>query len=712
MLPTAGLFLPETMHRQERLAVSQTENDSTRLKYFQRKSGPPKFATRKGNMSVLSNVNLKDMEDIEAYPSIPTAFQFANFVFASTKTSSESHTLASLITRVQQDVSEASRLCLLPAVANFFEAWPDKKSWIGAIQTDIRRLLNDIGSSMETLRVAGDDGGATGLKRRFEWLSGHQKRLLNKQKLLSTSHQSLMNAINIMQTVELCGATTGRCQDPIHEAPAHPWVRPAEGNVLRGPYSRREFRVSQKNYSVSSIHLPQGEPDAIETLIVNTMPSELPGSTPDDVNGSHHKNIPESLQIQRLRRRTSARDSYFRTATNSMTITSQPTSLSPPELEKIRLESPVDSNFVLRSFDQYLPTSAALPRNTRSFNSTIPDEHIDQDQHRHTYPAIDRPRSECAHPLPTVVEKTVKRNDSGTSGIVTVPQIAKRYPVNPVYIRRHPERHRSLPSELPYLQSQSSLTEDLANWMSLLGVQSEKLPSIEWDANSGRASPSIKDEDPTVGEVDNTREMSRTASTRCSKRDDELSYEDDNDAESTSAQNIKFPDPFQDSYHSQERAASIISTTGSIPSKLLPPTPTLHKTLSNLSLASTTKEIPSSNMRYMVSLPQPSATSAQPSAVHDNELSLLQRNPMHQSYIPNTPPPVPPKETFVGQERGRETAPPQIDAQAHHAEARPPTTLSSAQAKRRATHEHRMELAFGQKVKIESEEQTQGLHSM
>jgi hypothetical protein len=208
-------------------------------------------------MSASSIVNAEHLEDMDEYPSISTAYQFADFVLTSAKASSESHTLAFLITRVRQDFSEASRLYLSPAVANFLEAWPDKKSWIDAIHIDIQRLLNDIGSSMESLRGASDEGGAMGIKRRFDWLSGHQKKLLNKQQILLTSHQSLMTTVNIMQTVELCGATTGKWQDPILEAPAHPWVRSARRDVFRGPYSRREFR--QKNFSVSSLHLPQAE---------------------------------------------------------------------------------------------------------------------------------------------------------------------------------------------------------------------------------------------------------------------------------------------------------------------------------------------------------------------------------------------------------------------------------------------------------------------
>lgn len=266
MLPTAGLFLPETLHRRDRPTSSHTDADSTRLKYFQRMSGQAKHEAREAASSSPSTSILASTENIDIFPSITTAFRFAGYVFSSNKASSDSHTLALLIDRVRQDVSEASRLYLSPAVSNFLEAWPDKKSWIEAILTDVRRSLNDIGSYMESFRVVGDDGGETGRQRRFEWIAAHQKRLLARQQLLLTCHQSLVTTINIMQTVELCGVTNGMWQDPIHEAPVQPWVKNDAAPVLRGPYSRREYRMSQKNLSISSMHLPLTEHDSLESL--------------------------------------------------------------------------------------------------------------------------------------------------------------------------------------------------------------------------------------------------------------------------------------------------------------------------------------------------------------------------------------------------------------------------------------------------------------
>jgi hypothetical protein len=263
MIPGAGLFLPETLHRRERQVPSHMESDITKMRY-QRESEQPNIGAKEAEVSLPSGLN-ESPTDINIFSSIATAFHFADFVFASSKGSSESHVLACLIDRVRKDVSEASRLYLSPRISNFLEAWPDKKSRIDSILIDVRQSLNDIGSYMETFRVAGDDGGAAGLKRKFEWIANHQKRLVNKQQLLSTCHQSLVTAINIMQTVELCGVTNGLWQDPIYEAPVQPWVKRENSHVLKGPYSRREYRTTQKNLSLSSIYLPQPDEDDTES---------------------------------------------------------------------------------------------------------------------------------------------------------------------------------------------------------------------------------------------------------------------------------------------------------------------------------------------------------------------------------------------------------------------------------------------------------------
>jgi hypothetical protein len=258
MIPIGGLYLPETLHRQDRESSSQGKTEPTRLKYFQRKAERTKFEASETEISLRSFFDAKSTENVDPFPLITIAYQFADFISISSTASTESKALSHLISRARKDITEASCLYLSATVAQFLEAWPDKKTSIDDGLVAIRRSLNDIGRDMDELRSTADNA-VFGRKRRFEWSSSHQKQLLLKQQTLSTTHQSLLNAIGIMQVVELCVTNNGTWQDPIYEAPAHPWIRSDDSLTLRGPYSRREYRMSQKSLSLSSMHLPESE---------------------------------------------------------------------------------------------------------------------------------------------------------------------------------------------------------------------------------------------------------------------------------------------------------------------------------------------------------------------------------------------------------------------------------------------------------------------
>jgi hypothetical protein len=105
-----------------------------------------------------------------------------------------------------------------------------------------------------------------------------------------------------------------------------------------------------------------------------------------------------------------------------------------------------------------------------------------------TLPTLPRASSDFVQSLPTVTEKPIERTDStiSTTAVMVKPQLAQRY-------RRHPDRHRSLPSlpsELPHLQNQSSLAEDLADWM-LTSPQGVDGRSTESDIFPPSPSPSV-----------------------------------------------------------------------------------------------------------------------------------------------------------------------------------------------------------------------------
>jgi hypothetical protein len=80
-----------------------------------------------------------------------------------------------------------------------------------------------------------------------------------------------------------------------------------------------------------------------------------------------------------------------------------------------------------------------------------------------------------------------------------VPMLARRYQATSIDIQRHTDRHKSLPSELPYFKSQPSLIDDLADYV-LPSATSERLPSKEWATSPTFSSPSISvTSSPTTG---------------------------------------------------------------------------------------------------------------------------------------------------------------------------------------------------------------------
>ena len=98
-------------------------------------------------------------------------------------------------------------------------------------------------------------------------------------------------------------------------------------------------------------------------------------------------------------------------------------------------------------------------------------------------------------------DTTLERNDStmSTTATVCVPMVARRHRATSIDIQRHGEKHRSLPSELPYLKSQPSLIDDLADYV-LPSAASEGLPRRVWATSPTSSVPSISvTSSPTTG---------------------------------------------------------------------------------------------------------------------------------------------------------------------------------------------------------------------
>ena len=256
MLPTAGLFLPETLHRANLPTTAPTEAEVPGLKYFQRKYGwsnqDHKDSEERSSTTALGEIRAQPPTD---YPAISTAYSFADQVLCSGKASPELLNFVNLIRLVRVNVEEATRLYLSSAVSSFLDSFPAKRKWIEGSLQEVQRALNDIGQDMEAVWGQEGDGSTVAFKRKIDWGLKNQKKLLKKQEQLNVCYSQLTGAIYVMQTAELCGKPGAIAQDPIFEAPARPWVPHHEMKAQRGPYSRQKYRTSHTNLSASNLTL-------------------------------------------------------------------------------------------------------------------------------------------------------------------------------------------------------------------------------------------------------------------------------------------------------------------------------------------------------------------------------------------------------------------------------------------------------------------------
>ncbi|PZD27223.1 hypothetical protein A1F96_06919 [Pyrenophora tritici-repentis] len=385
-----------------------------------------------------SSITAQDETRTEAptdFPAISTAYSFADHVLYSEKSSPDLLTFANIIRLVRIDTEEANRLYLSSVVSNFLDSFPTKRIWIEGSLQEVQRALNDIGKDMDVAWGQEGDPSTVSFKRKIDWGLKNQKKLLKKQQQLSVCHSQLTGAIYVMQTAELCGKPGTIAQDPIFEAPARPWVPHNEMNAQRGPYSRHKYRTSQANLSALNIKLSsEAQWNDAETASVNSLPVELAGSTPDDLNLTGRHNSQDFLSPQ---------------------VSRELVSESPSLLRRPRARS------------DYFPSTANRERLSGASIDVIPSS-------------------------TTVDDTTLERSDSTLSAQATVstPMLARRYRATSVHIQRPTEKHRSLPSKLPHLKSQPSLIDDLVGYV-VPNKEIVQIPDREWTASPSSSVPSI-----------------------------------------------------------------------------------------------------------------------------------------------------------------------------------------------------------------------------
>jgi hypothetical protein len=263
MLPTAGLFLPDTLHRKHDADQEERDKRSINRRYF---GGKPKLFDRKSATSAR-----RSSEDVSsAFASLSTVFNFVDFALSRKDVSADNQVFVNLIHRVRHDLIEAIRLRSCPAVLSYYELYPEKQTRTDQILLDVQKALNEIGTYMENVRVSGDHGGSVGLKNKFEWVLGHHQKLQTRQGFLSVCHQSLMGTIPLMQQLEMSGVQgsfelEGTIPNDF-EAPNRPWLYDeGSGSVLHDP---QKWRYSQRNLSLPSIMVSEHEGEKLESRFI------------------------------------------------------------------------------------------------------------------------------------------------------------------------------------------------------------------------------------------------------------------------------------------------------------------------------------------------------------------------------------------------------------------------------------------------------------
>lgn len=249
MLPGAGLYLPESLHRKDLYASKQPDATEESSKQF----SPGVGRTSQGTSSSASTsaIDQNGLSSVagDMFTNTSTIFDYADYVFTLSKRSAEAELFATLIRRVRQDLAEASQLYLSPTITSFLEAWPDRKAWIDSVLLQIRKDLTGMGNYIESARISRNEDPKLAMQLKFAYTLNRQKRLSAKQQDLTLSHQNLLGAIQVMQTVKQCAGLGEIAHDPIFEAPLPPWLQ-SDSNLSQSPHSQRS---NSMNLSMSSV---------------------------------------------------------------------------------------------------------------------------------------------------------------------------------------------------------------------------------------------------------------------------------------------------------------------------------------------------------------------------------------------------------------------------------------------------------------------------
>jgi hypothetical protein len=168
------------------------------------------------------------------FSAINAAFTFADLIARLNDVPEEARRFSTLIQRVRLDYYEAIRLHARHAVQARFIAEADEKAYIEGTIRSAKRALEDIGMFVEKIRVQdskGPDGkqGSISIAKRVEWLWRYRSKVDSSERVLDTSHKSLLAAVQRMQ-LWISASSWGNA-DP--SAPAMPPRLPTYDQAVR-----------------------------------------------------------------------------------------------------------------------------------------------------------------------------------------------------------------------------------------------------------------------------------------------------------------------------------------------------------------------------------------------------------------------------------------------------------------------------------------------
>jgi len=236
MLPTAGLFLPQTLN--QNLYPGPTEDDARSM----RSTGRRSFDSRSGEHDFLHSQTSPRLSDRAGLGGVPT----------------ENDVFVIMVRRIRDDVVEALRLYNVPAVMDHFENYPTKKQRVDGIFADMVQALKDVGVYVGKEQVGNGGLSVAKIKHKANWVFGDRQKLMTRENALTTCHNSLSSAIQMMQTVEMSEMPLGRGADApmlVELEETQPMRLQVEQELLRGPHSRKKWRrTSSRNLSTASLH--------------------------------------------------------------------------------------------------------------------------------------------------------------------------------------------------------------------------------------------------------------------------------------------------------------------------------------------------------------------------------------------------------------------------------------------------------------------------